>query len=54
VNWILFTVILIVSIVACAVAKDLAVRKNIHLPKTGLVIAHLLYGLVLVLAYIYL
>ena len=50
----LFTFIFIVSIVACAAAKDLTVRNNIQLSKTVLVIGHLLFGLLLVLTYIYL
>lgn len=53
-DFILFTFILVASIVACAAAKDFSLRKNIQLPRTGVVIGHLVYGILLVLAYIYL
>ena len=52
-DWILFTVILVGSIVACWAAQEFVVRKNIQIPKTATVIGHLIYGLLLVLAYIY-
>ncbi|MHA2602708.1 MAG: hypothetical protein AM324_011330 [Candidatus Thorarchaeota archaeon SMTZ1-83] len=52
-DWIPFTVILVVSIVACWAAQGFAVRKNIQIPKTVAVIGHILYGLLLILAYIF-
>jgi hypothetical protein len=52
-DWILLTVILVGSIVACWAAQEFAVRKNIKIPKTAAVIGHVIYGLLLVLAYIY-
>jgi hypothetical protein len=52
-DWILLTVILVGSIVACWGAQELVTRKNIQVPKTVTVIWHLFYGLLLVLAYIY-
>jgi hypothetical protein len=53
-DWLLFTVILVGSIVACWAAQELVMRKNIQVPKTVAVFGHILYGLLLVLAYIYL
>ncbi|MHA2066507.1 MAG: hypothetical protein ACXABY_19215 [Candidatus Thorarchaeota archaeon] len=52
-DWILITVILVGSIVACWAAQEFVVRKNIKTPKTVSVIGHIFYGLLLVLAFIY-
>jgi hypothetical protein len=53
-DWILFTLILVGSIIACWAAQEFVMRKNIRVPKTAAVIGHLLYGILLILAYIYL
>ena len=53
-DWVLFTLILVGSIIACWVAQEFVMKKNIRLPKTAAVIGHLLYVLLLALAYIYL
>jgi hypothetical protein len=52
-DWILLTVILVGSIIACWAAQEFVTRKNIQIPKTVAVIGHIFYGLLLVLAYIY-
>jgi hypothetical protein len=53
-DWILFTLILVGSIVACWAVQGFVVRKNILIPKTISVIWHLFFGLLLIIAYIYL
>ncbi|MFX1265877.1 MAG: hypothetical protein ACFFH0_10895 [Promethearchaeota archaeon] len=51
-DWILFTVLLVTSIMVCWAAQEAVTRRNIRIPKAYTVAGHILYGLLLVAAYI--
>jgi len=51
-DWILFTIILVASIVACWAAQETVTKRNIRIPKAYTIAGHVVYGLLLVAAYV--
>ncbi|MFW9944268.1 MAG: hypothetical protein ACFFB7_04665 [Candidatus Sifarchaeia archaeon] len=51
-DWILFTLLLVTSIVICWAAQEVVTKRNIRVPKAYTIAGHILYGLLLVAAYI--
>lgn len=51
-DWVVFTSILVVSIVACWAAQEVVTKRNIRISKVYTIAGHILYGVLLVAAYI--
>jgi len=51
-DWILFTALLVISIVVCWAAQEAVTKRNIRIPKAYTIAGHTLYVLLLVGAYI--
>jgi len=51
-DWILFTALLVISILGCWAAQEAVTKHNIRIPKAYTIAGHILYVLLLVAAYI--